>query len=68
MTDDFIEQKLNYIHDNPVKEEWNLVSDVCEYVHSSAKFYLTGQIGLYKLTNYMELKDVDLTRRNRLDG
>ena len=32
------------------------------------KFYLTGQIGLYKLTSSMELKDVDLTRRNGLDG
>lgn len=62
LTDDFIEQKLNYIHANPCKGEWNLVEDVCEYTHSFAKFYFTGEQGLYQVISYMELKDVDLTR------
>jgi len=67
LTDDFIEQKLNYIHENPCRGEWNLVQDVCEYPHSSAKFYFTGEHGLYKVTSYMELKDVDLTKHDRVD-
>lgn len=67
LADNFIEQKLNYIHENPCKGEWNLVSDVCEYAHSSAKFYLTGETGAYEVTSYMELKDVDLTRYDQFD-
>lgn len=35
----FIEQKLNYIHHNPVKGKWNLVADFALYPHSSAGFY-----------------------------
>ena len=49
------------------KGEWNLVSDVCEYAHSSAKFYITGQTGLYEVINYLNLKDVDLTRYEQID-
>jgi len=62
LTDDFIEQKLNYIYENPCKGEWNLVQNVWEYKHSSAKFYFTGAQGLYQVTSYMELKDVDLNK------
>ena len=35
-------QKLNYIHDNPCKGNWNLASSPEEYRYSSAKFYETG--------------------------
>jgi REP element-mobilizing transposase RayT len=62
LSDDFIEQKLNYIHENPNKGEWKLVEDVSDYPHSSAKYYFTGEQGLYQVTSYMVLKDVDLTR------
>jgi putative transposase len=24
-------QKLNYLHNNPLKEHWNLVKDPCDY-------------------------------------
>ena len=27
-------------HDNPCRGKWNLVKDITEYVHSSARFYL----------------------------
>lgn len=67
MTDDFIEQKLNYIHENPCRGAWSLVQDVCDYPHSSAKYYLTGEAGAYEVTSYMELKDVDLTKHDRID-
>ncbi len=61
-TDAFIEQKLNYIHENPNRGTWKLVNQVWEYPHSSAKFCLTGEQGQYAVTSYMELKDVDLTK------
>ena len=38
----FFLQKLNYIHNNPVKGKWNLAKDFSEYEHSSASFYEFG--------------------------
>ena len=35
-------QKLDYIHDNPIKEKWNLCSNAEDYEWSSANFYQTG--------------------------
>jgi hypothetical protein len=58
----FIEQKLNYIHANPCRAAWDLVADECEYPHSSARFYATGEQGTYAVTNYPELEDVALTK------
>ncbi|MCU0397148.1 MAG: hypothetical protein MUC73_03500 [Cyclobacteriaceae bacterium] len=60
-TDDFIEQKLHYIHENPCRGKWNLVNYPWEYIHSSARFYYNGEQGVYPVTSFMELKDVDLT-------
>jgi hypothetical protein len=34
-----IEQKLDYIHHNPVSGKWCLVNDFCDYPHPSASFY-----------------------------
>jgi len=61
-TDEFIEQKLNYIHENPCRGKWNLAEHPWEYIHSSAKFYFSGEQGIYKVINYMELNDIDLTK------
>jgi putative transposase len=41
-SDDIFEQKLNYIHNNPVYEKWNLCSEPEEYRWSSARFYQDG--------------------------
>jgi len=60
-TDKFIEQKLYYIHNNPCKGKWNLATSPVEYLHSSAGFYATGEHGVYKVTNYGFLKDIDLS-------
>jgi len=60
-SDSFIEQKLNYMHENPCRGKWNLVKQPCEYVHSSAGFYLHGEQGVYPVLNVMMLKDIDLT-------
>ena len=32
-------QKLNYIHNIPLKEHWNLVKHPCDYKYSSASYY-----------------------------
>jgi REP element-mobilizing transposase RayT len=57
---EFTEQKLNYIHANPCRA--GLVATPEAYVHSSAKYYYSGESGVYGVTNYMELQDIDLTK------
>jgi REP element-mobilizing transposase RayT len=32
-------QKLNYLHNNPLKEHWNLAKDPSDYKYSSARYY-----------------------------
>ncbi|HEX5150152.1 MAG TPA: hypothetical protein VFW07_01820 [Parafilimonas sp.] len=59
-TEKFIQQKLNYIHWNPCKSK--LVKLPEQYIHSSAKFYITDEQGVYSITSFMELRDIDLTR------
>jgi hypothetical protein len=45
-------QKLNYIHNNPLKEHWNLVKDPCDYKYSSARYYELDE------KNFAFLKDL----------
>jgi REP element-mobilizing transposase RayT len=47
-TEKFFNQKLNYIHLNPVRGKWQLVDDYTKYEHSSASFYETGEIKRYE--------------------
>ena len=61
-TEKFVYQKLGYIHNNPCKGKWSLCSSPVDYVHSSAKFYLTGEQGIYEVTGYAQLNDIDLTK------
>lgn len=49
-----LEQKLTYIHLNPLHERWNLVSSPENYPWSSANFYLTGEDDLGILTHYLD--------------
>jgi putative transposase len=46
------EQKLNYIHDNPLQERWRLAEFPEDYKYSSAKFYMTGVDEFGLLTHY----------------
>ena len=57
-----IEQKLDYIHANPCRGRWFLADSPIDYEHSSAKFYATGQQGVYEVMSYSELGDVDSTK------
>ncbi len=59
----FINQKLSYMHDNPCRGKWNLVGSPVDYVHSSARFYLAGEQGIYQVDQVGLLDDVDLTQR-----
>ena len=39
LSDNMFEQKLNYIHNNPVQRHWQLVEDPINYRYSSASYY-----------------------------
>jgi hypothetical protein len=41
-------QKLNYIHNNPCQEKWQLAKAPEEYKHSSAANYISGK-GFYEV-------------------
>jgi hypothetical protein len=60
-TNQYMQQKLDYMHENPCKGKWNLVASQVEYEHSSAKYYFTGEQGVYEVFNYCELADINLT-------
>ena len=59
----FIQQKLDYIHFNPCKARMVALPE--QYEHSSAKFYLTGEHGIYPVTSFMGLRDIDLTKSRK---
>jgi REP element-mobilizing transposase RayT len=40
---DFLYQKLDYIHHNPVSGKWKLANEFTDYPHSSAAFYELNQ-------------------------
>jgi REP element-mobilizing transposase RayT len=60
-TSKFIEQKLDYIHENPCRGKWQLVDQPEQYTHSSASYYVNDKHGVYEVTNYAALDDIDLT-------
>ena len=55
----FMKQKANYIHLNPCKSGLAKLPE--EYIHSSARYYYTGEQGVYPVITYMELQDIDLS-------
>ena len=55
-------QKLDYVHDNPVSGKWNLAATAVDYKHRSAKFYIAEENGIYLITNYLKLEDINLTK------
>ena len=59
---EFVNQKLSYIHNNPCVKKWDLSNSTAEYAHSSAKFYITGEQGVYPVSNYMNMEDVAFRR------
>lgn len=43
-------------------------TDVTEYVHSLARYYLCSEQGIYSIMNYLELDDIDLTKTLQIDA
>jgi REP element-mobilizing transposase RayT len=48
---EFLWQKLEYIHNNPIGEEWNLTKDRGDYSYSSACFYDYGKRPIIEVTD-----------------
>lgn len=49
-----VEQKLDYLHANPVSGKWSLVKDFTDYEYSSAAFYEKNENTFPFLAHYME--------------
>ena len=64
-SEEFILQKLDYFYMNQYKGKWNLCASPVDYEHSSAKYYATGEQGIYEVTGYAALMDIDLTVERR---
>jgi hypothetical protein len=50
-----LEQKMDYIHHNPVKGKWNLAGNFTMYQHSSASYYECGQHKEFEVVDYRTL-------------
>ena len=51
---EILEQKLDYIHRNPVQGKWNLCDDYTAYPYSSVALYETGKSNFNFLQHYMD--------------
>lgn len=51
---EFLQQKLDYIHQNPVAKEWKLAANRADYPYSSAGFYDYGRKPVIEITNINE--------------
>ncbi len=54
-TDKFLDQKILYIHLNPVRGKWNLANHFTEYEHSSASFYELNEVKYFEPVHYRNL-------------
>lgn len=59
---DFIIQKLDYMHNNPNSKKWTLCDSPEKYSHSSAMFYMKDVQGIYHVTSFMAMEDIDLSK------
>jgi REP element-mobilizing transposase RayT len=51
---EFLRQKLDYIHHNPLQPQWNLAESPEAYPWSSARFYLADKRALIPLSDARE--------------
>lgn len=54
-TKNVLEQKLDYIHLNPLQAHWSLVDDPNDYLYSSCSFYERGDTHYDWLTDYRDV-------------
>ncbi|MES2847683.1 MAG: hypothetical protein V4685_01395 [Bacteroidota bacterium] len=55
ITQAFLLQKINYIHNNPVSGKWMLAKDFVQYEHSSASFYEVQEVKHFTPKHYLDL-------------
>ena len=60
----FIQQKLDYIHNNPVRYREQLCTQAADYKHSSALQYIHNKISAYEIKSVFEMTDVNLSGEN----
>ena len=53
-SEEVFEQKLAYIHNNPVQEPWKPAKRAADYDYSSARFYLLQEDDFGFITHYKE--------------
>ena len=51
---DFLLQKMEYIHQNPVAKDWKLVEDRADYLYSSAGYYDYGRKPIIEIMDINE--------------
>lgn len=51
---DFLQQKMEYIHQNPVAKNWKLTEDRADYAYSSAGYYDYGRKPVIEITDINE--------------
>ncbi len=51
---EFLRQKIEYIHQNPVAKDWRLVPDRAQYRYSSAGYYDCGRTPVIQITDINE--------------
>ena len=49
-----LEQKLDYIHHNPVQERWQLADDAVSYKYSTMSYYETRNTIFEFIKHYMD--------------
>jgi len=52
---DFLSEKMEYVHNNPLQSHWRLAERAEDYIWSSARFYLLGEPALIPLSDAREL-------------
>lgn len=52
---EFLRQKIEYTHNNPLQPQWQLAERPEDYVWSSARFYLLNEPALIPLRDAREL-------------
>lgn len=50
----FLQQKVEYIHQNPMGKDWKLVKDRADYLYSSVGYYDLGRQSIIEITDINE--------------
>ena len=48
---DFLQQKMEYIHQNPIAKDWKLAKNRADYLYSSAGYYDYGRKPIIEITD-----------------